>query len=678
MRRARLLSFLLLIHVCIGIYAQDNILTIEGLGPVKLGQTLDKIPDTYPGLYASKGMERDETVFYDQNKQEVFRAFIGEDKLVNLIAVVSPNIRTSEGAHVGMTKKEIEGIAGAIYIQPHPYADFPRDSYELFGVFLLMDFEDQGIVTEMTVTKEENWVSNAVGKHKKLHIGIMDIFQTARSFRNLLKYIPEIKKLEHVKDVYYNGENTIFVETDDIGTVSYSFFPKHDNIKSVDWNKLQAELEKITGANPDMFKYDDVVIAFQPNSDMRLNEVESHSINFTKLMFEKSGSGNVTEAFPTMKFFLNDIFNHTLVLLETHGCYDSTKKVHWLATSDIITDHEKAFKEYEHFIKEGMISIGYACKEEQSKGIVTSVPYFNISEKLIASARNQFKYRAPVLIYNSACCSMQENDNLALAFRNKGAYFYLGYDKTNNMWGYTGIQFFSRLLSGMTVEGALMSLDNSVVNNKSITPDNEPIDATLKWSPTKEDGVPYNNIKDYIFVKPDWQKERTFSVSDKPIKYHIKPGEGKADIEGTDYFMHITYTAKIPLFWFKHPDNVFLHNENGNLSKIPLEYGFQLCKDDNFIDYITITAPINNPVTQNDVDSGHRFWLMNAEYKDYMVTFSVDFNGPMNNQFWNNNMLRCYIRPVIYDKNTKVTIFGAKRLVYMPGGPSDPNLKIKR
>ena len=106
MRKTRLLLFILLIQVSVGIRAQDNILTTEGLGPVKLGASLDNIPDTYPGLYASKGMERDETVFFDENKQEVFRAFVGEDKIVNLIAVVSPNILTPEGAHVGMKKAD--------------------------------------------------------------------------------------------------------------------------------------------------------------------------------------------------------------------------------------------------------------------------------------------------------------------------------------------------------------------------------------------------------------------------------------------------------------------------------------------------------------------------------------------------------------------------------------------
>lgn len=678
MRKTRLLLFILLIQVSVGIRAQDIILTTEGLGPVKLGASLDNIPDTYPGLYASKGMERDETVFFDENKQEVFRAFVGEDKRVNLIAVVSPNILTPEGAHVGMKKAEIARIAGAIYIQPDPYADFPRDSYDLFGITLLMDWEDQGVVTEMTVAYVEKWVTNAVRKHKKVHKGILDFFQTTRTYKNLLSYIPKIKQLEHVKDAYYNGDNTIFVETEDLGTVSYSFFPEHESLSIADSKKIEAELEKITGANPDMFKFDDVVIAFQPINDIRLREVESHTNNFTKLMFEKSGSKNVTEALPSMKFFTNDIFNHTLVLLETHGCYDSTKNVHWLATSDVIIDHEKALKEYEQSIKSGLISIGYACKEERTKGITTSVPYFNISEKLIAASRNQFKYRAPVLIYNSACCSMQENDSLAMAFRDKGAYLYLGYNKTNNMWGYTGIQFYGRLLSGMTVEGALKSLDSTVVHNKSKTPEDEPIDATLKWSPTDKEETPYKNIKDYRYVVPDWQKECTFSVSEKQMKYHTKQGEGKADIEGTDFFMHITYTAKIPLFWFKYPEREFLHNQDGNFSKVPLEYGFQLCKDDTFIDYITIKAPIDKPISQYDVDSGHRFWFVNAEYKDYMVTFSLDYNGPMRNKFWNNNMLRCYIRPVIYDTNTKVICYGAQRLCYMPGGPSDPNLKLNR
>lgn len=648
--RKTIVLLIILLHVTLGGHAQD-ILTTSGLGPVKIGETLKDIPEAYSGLYASKGMERDETVFFDENKQEVFRVMVGEDSLVNLIVVISPAIRTPEGAHVGMTKQEVERLKDATYIKPDLESDYPRDSYELNGIYLLMDWEDQGIVTEMTASSFDDGFDVAIKKQKKVHDGLLKYFKLARFFKDLLKYLNEIAQLEYVKKAYFN-DNTLFVEIDGFGTVSYSKFPERDADNSIDWARLQQELNSIVGHNPDMFKQDNIVIASQVVNDLRFREQQEYLFKFLPIMFEKSGAKEVSVESPTMKFFLNDIFNHTLVFLDTHGIYNANKNLHWLATSDVITNFDRAAKEYRELIKAGMVSIGYACTEERQGGLKLSIPYFYVSEKLIYEARNQFAWRKPVIVFNLACSSMAGNDNLGVAFRNKGAYMYLGYGAPENVGVYSGMQFFGRLLSGMSVEGALKSLDERVVHNVSVTPDKQPVDAWLKWSPV-EGTIAYNNIKDYYYVKPEVLDDHVFMFQNMPFA----DNEGK--IVRQEEYILLRYSGKMPLHWVSYPSKDYNGNKWGKMPNIPLMYGFEICSDSLFErDTIRIIVPFGKKLEYFSDITKMRELEVESTYEQSMVTFTMRMLKPLKAIPWNEEEQKCYLRPVVYDPKTKTVNAG--------------------
>lgn len=671
MRKTRLLLFILLIQVSVGIRAQDIILTTEGLGPVKLGALLDNIPDTYPGLYASKGMERDETVFFDENNQEVFRAFVGEDKIVNLIAVVSPNILTPEGAHVGMKKAEIARIAGAIYIQPDPYADFPRDSYDLFGITLLMDWEDQGVVTEMTVTNIPDDFDQGIENEEQVHQNVKKIFKRTRRFRDILQLLMELRRLDHVSNVYAQGNN-IYMDIEGFGTVSYSHDPDQD-LNNME--ELLKELRRIEGPFPNRSKYNDAVIAFQMENDDYFSKEMKSLKESAAFMFENGGYNKVTFAEPTVNFFLNDLFNHTLVFLHTHGGFDG--KRHWLATSEKITNKKLLLTKYKNSIKNNLISLRYECHETHD-GVDISVPYVNVSENLIFMARNQFAFRAPVIVYNTACHSMEGSYSMAEAFREKGAYLYLGYNKEENVGLIGGLQFFGRLLSGMSVEGALKSLDKGVVENNLINTHGVPVTANLLFSP-KTDTHQFEIFKDQVYVRPELLEAYKFYFSKEPVKYHGRDTNGK-DIVGVDQLIHLQFTGRMPLNWFDYPSKQFNKAQNKAFGEIPLEYGFQLCKDNKFEKgtYATFVAPIGEPYVVNDVDNGYTYINVKSEYQNGIVTFTMSLNFPVNNIFWDKTKEQFFLRPVVYDRTTKKFTPGGIKRLYKTGGPSDPNLKNKR
>ncbi len=671
MRKTRLLFFLLFLQIITDLYAQNNILTIEGLGPIKLGASLERIPDSYPGLYASKGMERDETVFFDENKQEVFRAFVGEDSLVNLIAVVSPNILTPEGAHVGMTKKEVESIAGAIYIQPDPYADYPRDSYDLFGISLLMDWEDQGIVTEMTVTNIPDDFDQGIENEEQVHQNVKKIFKRTRRFRDILKLLMELRRLDHVKNVYAQG-NSIYMDIDGFGTVSYS----HDRDQELNnMEELLKELRRIEGPFPNKSKFNDAVIAFQMENDVDFSREMKSLKEYATLMFENGGYNKVTYAEPTVSFFLNDLFNHTLVFLHTHGGFDG--KQHWLATSEKITNKKLLLKKYQSSIRNNLISLRYKCPETHD-GIEVSVPYVNVSENLIFMARNQFAHRAPVIVYNTACHSMEGSHSMAEAFRRKGAYLYLGYDKEENVGLIGGLQFFGRLLSGMSVEGALKSLDEGVVNNNIINTDGVPVTANLICSPEAQTNQ-YEIFKDYLYVRPELLEDYGFFFTNEPVKFHWINPDGH-DVAGVDQFIHLQFSGRMPLNWFDYPSKQFNKSKDRNFSTIPLAYGFQLCKDDKFEKgtYTTFKAKIGDPSIVKDIDNGFTYVNCKSDYHDGIVSFTMTIHYPISGFFWDKTKERCFLRPVVYDENTKKFTPGGIKPLYKTGGPSDPNLNNKR
>lgn len=140
------------------------VLTEEGLPPVVIGANIKDLPEAVEGLYASKKYHQidpnldEEAIpwdevegwyFYDKDGNLLFTAEDNEGAIYRII-VRTPNIRTSQGAHVGMNRDELAAIEGAKYIAPNPEADYEIHTFELGKISITMDWENKA-VTQMDV-----------------------------------------------------------------------------------------------------------------------------------------------------------------------------------------------------------------------------------------------------------------------------------------------------------------------------------------------------------------------------------------------------------------------------------------------------------------------------------------------------------------------------------------------
>lgn len=140
------------------------VLTEEGLTPVVIGANVKDLPEAVEGLYASKkyhqidpNLDEEEIpwdevegwYFYDKDGNLLFTAEDNQGTIFR-ITVRTPDIKTSQGAHVGMTHDELAAIDGAKYIAPDPEADYEIHTFELGEISITMDWENKA-VTQMDV-----------------------------------------------------------------------------------------------------------------------------------------------------------------------------------------------------------------------------------------------------------------------------------------------------------------------------------------------------------------------------------------------------------------------------------------------------------------------------------------------------------------------------------------------
>lgn len=147
--------------------SEAYVFTQEGIGPVVLGAVIKDLPEQLEGLYVRKAYVEsnaenpeeespdavDGWYFYDADGNTLFTAEDNGKGGVGRITVVSPDIKTAEGAHVGMTKKEMSAVEGAKEEPSDPEADYQRTSYQLHGISVVMDWEDK-LVSMLSV---ERW-----------------------------------------------------------------------------------------------------------------------------------------------------------------------------------------------------------------------------------------------------------------------------------------------------------------------------------------------------------------------------------------------------------------------------------------------------------------------------------------------------------------------------------------
>jgi len=142
----------------------ELILTEEGLPPVVIGANINDLPEVVDGLYARKeyvsleGRDDEEIgwdevegwYFYDKDGQLLFTAEDNEGAIFRVI-VKSPDIKTAQGAHVGMSRDEALKIEGAKLIEPDPEADYMIYCIELGKISMTLDAVNSKEVINMEV-----------------------------------------------------------------------------------------------------------------------------------------------------------------------------------------------------------------------------------------------------------------------------------------------------------------------------------------------------------------------------------------------------------------------------------------------------------------------------------------------------------------------------------------------
>lgn len=658
--------------------ADAPLLTSQGIKPVVIGAVVKDLPDAVPGLYASKAfvmpqeeqegeaidpetegnfeenMEEDGGfydmygwIFYDDQGEVLFSAQEDENGRISQITIISDGIMTKEGVHVGMAKADVEKVKGIKRIEANPYADFSRDGYMLNGVSLWMDWDGQDIVAEMTVEPDEFDI--IYKKAQKTHQTIISFINKADKVQNINAYIDDIKRLDNVKNAYINEDKTLFVEVEGFGYLTYSSYPKPSEISRQSVNEMMNALHHLMAIAPEQIKYDDLVLVNQMENDPNFKG-KKEVLELMENLFKTSGFKNVSKVSPTLDFFKREMFNHNLVFLNTHGCYDDTLKIHWLLTSEVAT--ESAVKQYANFFINGMYG-GAALLTLNSQiheDGVDNTQYFMVSENFIRMAENHFNEDLPAVVFNTACQSLKNGDALGEAFRDKGAELYLGFTDTNNVGTFGGSQYFTRLLSGMSIDAAYKSIDE-IFKKSTCTDKGKTYQPELK---------PVHNRfiekgKKYFAIKPSLKKD-FFIYGDKDLSIKI---EGKAPL--------------CYLEWVKEKDGKWYPYYNRDLDKIPLLYGFEFCKNKDFKegDVMRFFIKINENETNKVLEDGTIIYAQSCERQDMAVNFKVALTAPYSVKFYDPNLENVYVRSFIYDKETNVYNYGDRWCFPKSGGKSD-------
>lgn len=298
-------------------------------------------------------------------------------------------------------------------------------------------------------------------------------------------YRDEIMALDGVLDVFFDDNTSMFVAIRDFGTVSYSFYPV-DNEEASVWNQPLLFKRNNTEQN-DAYSHQiltdaEVLIVNQMTKDEDRRRF-ALSVDLLWQCFVDAGFNvlPIVDA-PDIEFYRNGLFGHDYVCLMTHGQYEKPidgQGKHWLLTSvevpnssfGLFVDKNKLAELCNGYDEQ---DVSYGTVKEKRSGKTSCITYLKVSEHFISTSNKKFKHPGKGIIYNAACQSMKGpgtnapdtiNYSLSRIFEDKGAGTYLGYDETVGCGDLGGLEFWSRLLSGMSIGGAHEQIDFKVKHN---------------------------------------------------------------------------------------------------------------------------------------------------------------------------------------------------------------------
>ena len=307
-------------------------------------------------------------------------------------------------------------------------------------------------------------INNVAEDIDRANSAIVPLYMQCESIAELSQHLSTINDIEGVENVWID-EQALFVKIRDYGTITFLYPPtpsssesEEDSFLSQSRNLIRRSNVQATGHIPNNVHNACVYYQLEKNEDPVRNTAKKFSIE-TNNAFNNLGisSQRITNDGP--EFFVKNIFNYDLIFLITHGSYDKKTDTHWLLTGEEVasTAYEDDIFTISENLKQTKIyspnKLCYTWVLEYRNSQWYAVFYSCVSDKLIASSRNCFKGFGTI-IFNTACESLKNNNNLANVFINKGAGCYLGYTDTNRTGHAAGYEFYSALLNGSCIGNA--------------------------------------------------------------------------------------------------------------------------------------------------------------------------------------------------------------------------------
>ncbi len=314
---------------------------------------------------------------------------------------------------------------------------------------------------------------------------IVPLYMQCESIAELSQHLSTIVDIEGVEDAWTDNQ-TLFVKIRDYGTITFLYPPTpssdDENFISLESRKMITRSD-VVATNHTPIEVHNACVYYQPENNeeyfFKAPKKYSHIISDNFNTMEISCQ-HITNAGPD--FFVKDIFDYDLIFLITHGFYEKETNIHWLVTSNEVYKCSEFSQDFYHTkeicedLKDNLVyspeKLSYTWLWEVRGGIDYAVFYTCVSDKLIASSRNSFKNSETVL-FNTACESLKQNNNLANVFLNKGAICYLGYDDSNSVGHFGGYSFYQAMLNGTCIEQAYNRIPDSFKEEYYVDVDEE-------------------------------------------------------------------------------------------------------------------------------------------------------------------------------------------------------------
>lgn len=314
----------------------------------------------------------------------------------------------------------------------------------------------------------------------------------SNSLEELMSHSNDIEALDDVEYVFSNDNTTLYVVIKEFGTISYSYYPSDIQSNNMDLqHQISEQMRKMINSNSEQ-SHDHTIDQNEARALFlfQMSKNESWSSDFPLLVsfFEKAGIDTKVETSINIETFRYDLFNYDYITILTHGGYEFDNKkyekdatyrgTHWLSTTEELPSNLFDRETFLYFLRKQYDSqdVSFGHIEETRNGKKVMVPYLKVSDHFIESSESSFKHRGNAIVFNTACHSMQGpgigiyegdtiNYNLARAFASKGAGLYIGYDQETTHADEGAVQFYSNLISGMSVQGACENLQNSILHD---------------------------------------------------------------------------------------------------------------------------------------------------------------------------------------------------------------------